>query len=298
MTLLNKEIRLALTAILAVGVIYLGIIFLKGLKIFSNDTAYYVEMSDISGLNEGDQVLANGMSIGYIKHITYNEQVQTLNLELCIDKDFHITKGTTVFTSKEMLGSCKINLKLAPYSSGFLSPGDTLYGSNEPDIMSSVASLVPRIEGMIPKLDSILSNVNTLCADPALAASIHNIEGITSKLHSTTRQLNTIMHSSVPTLLNRANNVCTNIETLTTTLNSTDIQGIAAKANGVLSDAGVAVNHLNHSLTSRDNTLGILLNDNSVALHLDTTILNASALLRDLRENPKRYVHFSVFGKK
>lgn len=298
MKLLTNEIKIAITAIISVAIIYVGAIFLKGLKLFDNSTTYLVEMDNVAGLVESGEVLANGLNIGVIRSIKYNPEKQNLKLEVDIDPNFQVPKGTTVFVTSPMLGAPKINLKLGANENGFLNPGDTMYGTAGSDLMSEAAKMIPDIQALIPKLDSILSNVNALTGDPALAASLQNLEYITNNLRTSTDKLNGVLGNDVPRLMANVNGVCSNAQTLTNNLNSIDIAGIADNANKTLANTQSITSNLNSALSSKDNSLGLLLNDNSVALHLDSTVLNASMLLQDLREHPKRYVHFSLFGRK
>ncbi len=298
MKFFSKEIKIAISAIIAVAIIYVGAIFLKGLKLFDNNVTYLVEMDNVAGLTESGEVLANGLNIGVIRNITYNPEKQNLTLEVDIDPDFQVPNGTTAFVTSPMLGAPVVNLKLGANSNGFMKPGDTIYGTSGTDLMSEAANLLPSVKALIPKLDSILVNLNNLSSDPALAASLHNLEYSTNNLKTTTDRINSILGKDVPNLMAKANGICGNVETLTNNLNSVDIAGIADNANKTLANANNITNTLNSSLQSKDNTLGLLLNDKSVAIHLDSTVINASMLLQDLREHPKRYVHFSLFGRK
>ncbi|MCQ2212455.1 MAG: MlaD family protein [Bacteroidaceae bacterium] len=294
----TKEIRIGLVAILAVAIIYVGMIFLKGMKLFNNDTTYYVEMDNVNGLSIAGHVLANGMQVGQIDNISYNQETQSMLVAISVHPDFRIPEGTTVFTTKEMLGSPRMNLKLGPADAPTLAPGGKMIGSTGGDLMNSVGEMVPQIQALLPKLDSILSAVNTLVNQPALTASLNNLEGITSNLKTTTTDINRLLGKDVPSLMARANTTLGNVESLTNKLVALDVEGLASNANSALSNANSITQQLNQSLQSKNNSLGMLLNDNSIALRIDSTIVNASLLLEDIRLHPKRYVNISVFGRK
>ena len=294
----TKEIKIACTVIMAIFIVYFGIIWLKGLKIFNNDKEYVVVMDNVSGLNVSSDVLANGLKVGYVKNISYNSKNQKMALVLDIAPTFELPEGTTVFVTKEMLGSAKLNLELGSINANLLSNGDTIYGKSSADLMSAAADMIPQIEGLLPKMDSILTSLNSLVADPALAATLHNLEYTTANLRTTTNEINGLLKKDMPQLMASANKAMGNAEILTESLNKVDIEGIANNANQTLANTNRITNKLNSALNSKDNSLGMLVNDNSIALNLDSTIRNASILLEDLRLHPKRYVHFSVFGKK
>ena len=294
----TKEIKIAIVAIIAIVIVYVGIILLKGLNLFSNDKEYVVIMSNVTGLSISSDVLANGLKVGYVKNISYNNKTQKMALTLTISKSFDMPEGTSVFVTKEMLGAAKLNLDLGEEGGAVLQPGDTIYGDSPTDLMAAAAGMIPEIEKMLPKIDSILTSLNMLVSDPSLAATLHNLESTTANLRTSTARINGMLDKDMPQLMASANNVMSNAETLTATLNRVDIEGMANNANQTISNANLITGKLNTALNSKDNSLGMLLNDNSIAVNLDSTVRNASMLLEDLRLHPKRYVHFSLFGKK
>lgn len=291
---MTKEIKIAITAILAVAIIYVGIIFLKGLKLFGSDNIYYVEMKDVSGLSISSEVLASGMNIGSVKSIEYDVAKQNITVAIDIKPDFRIPAGSSACISKEMLGGAKLNILLGKDVMNPLCAGDTIPGKQTIDIMTAAAEMVPQVQALLPKLDSILASVNSIANDPALTASIKNMESITNNLKSSTERLDGILTKDVPGLMGRTDRICANLETTTGKMKDIDFCAMADNANKTLTEMHLFANRLNNE----NSTLGLFLNDAGVYNHLDSTMINASLLLQDLREHPKRYVHFSLFGKK
>ena len=295
---LSKEIKIALVAVLAICIVYVGIIFLKGLKLFSNDVSYYVEMTDVQGMPTASDVRANGLKVGSVKNITFNPDKQNLTVEISVDPQFRIPQGTTVFMTKEMLGSAMMNLKLGADPTAILSPGDTINGTPMVDLMTAAGNMIPQVEKVLPKVDSILTALNTLTNDPALSASMHNMAFITEELKTTTTQLNGLLGKDVPQLMAKTNNICTHLESTTSKIDQIDLIGMAQKTDTMLFNLQDMTFRLNTAMNSKETSIGMLMNDNAIALHLDSTLMNSSRLLEDLRLHPKRYVHFSLFGKK
>lgn len=297
----TKEIKIGITAIMAIIIVYFGIVFLKGLKLFTTDNIYYVEMKNVGGLNKSDVVVANGMSIGMVKEITYDAHKQTLAVAVELDEGFTLPRGSHANITKEMLGSPKLNIILGTNPDQMLNRGDTIQGEAGGDLMSAAADMLPQLQQIIPRLDSIVTAVNTLANDPALAEALHNIQYISANLKTTTDDVNHMLNTDIPTIMNQTHGIMTNLETTTTNINQVDIQQLAQTANNTMQAANQAmadINQITAKLNNPNSTVGRLINDPRVYDHLDSTMTNASKLLEDLRLNPKRYVHFSLFGKK
>lgn len=294
---ISKEIKIALVAILSAALIYVGIIFLKGLKLFNDEVSYFVEIADVQGMPTASDVRANGMKVGTVKAISFNAARQNMLVEITINLNFHLPKGTSVYMTKEMLGNATMNLKLGTNPNDIMQPGDTLQGAPMTDLMSAAGNMVPQVQALLPKVDSILTALNTLSNDPALTTSVHNMAYISEELKVTTTQINGLL-KGVPQLMDKTNNICTNMETTTANLNQIDLVGMANKADATLGNLQDMTFRISTAMNDKSTSLGMLMNDNSIALHLDSTMINSSRLLEDFRLHPKRYVHFSLFGKK
>lgn len=295
---ISKEIKIASVAILSAIIVYVGIIFLKGLKLFSDEVSYFVEITDVQGMPTASDVRANGLKVGTVKAITFNSDKQNLTVEITVNPKFQIPEGTSVYMTKEMLGSAMMNLRLGPNPTAILHPGDTIKGAPMVDLMTEAGNMIPKVEALLPKMDSILTAINTMANDPAIASSLHNMEAVSADLRMTTRQINGLLGKDVPQLMAKTNNICDNLETTTGQLTQIDLVGIAQKADATMAGVQEMTFKMNTAMNSKETSLGMLMNDNSIALHIDSTMLNSSRLLEDFRLHPKRYVHFSLFGKK
>lgn len=295
---ISKEIKIASVAILSAIIVYVGIIFLKGLKLFSDEVSYFVEITDVQGMPTASDVRANGLKVGTVKAITFNSDKQNLTVEITVNPKFQIPEGTSVYMTKEMLGSAMMNLRLGPNPTALLQPGDSIKGAPMVDLMTEAGNMIPKVEALLPKMDSILTAINTMANDPAIASSLHNMEAVSADLRLTTRQINGLLGKDVPQLMAKTNNICDNLETTTGQLTQIDFVGMAKKADATMNSVQEMTFKMNTAMNSKETSLGMLMNDNSIALHIDSTMLNSSRLLEDFRLHPKRYVHFSLFGKK
>lgn len=295
---LTKEIKIALVAIVGILVMYFGINFLKGMNLFSTNNAYYMTFDDIQGLGASTPIYADGYKVGIVDGLEYDyKENGPIKVKVDINKDLRIPQGSKAEIVKDLMGNLQVNLLLANNPRERVEPGGIIPGAVNGGMMDKAANLVPVVEKMLPKLDSILTSVNALLADPALAASLHNVETITSNLTVSTRELNTLMaglNKQVPGMIGKANGVLDNTNRLTANLASLDVQGTLNKVNQTLESA----HQFTEKLNSNQGSLGLLMNDTKLYDNLTSTMGHADSLVIDLKAHPKRYVHFSVFGRK
>lgn len=294
----TKEVKIGLTAIVALVLLFFGLNFLKGLNIFSSQSQYYLSFKDISGLSVSSPVYADGYKVGVVKAVTYDyKNRNNILVQITVDEDMRIPKGSSAELVSEMLGTVKVNLLLANNPSQRCEPGDTIVGGINAGALGKVADMIPAIEAMLPKLDSILTNVNRLLANPAMAASLHNVQSITSNLKTSTGELNVLLsnvNNQLPGTLGRANKVLDNTAALTGKLKDVDVAGTMAKIDATLNNVQQFTDRLNNN----EGSLGLLMRDKSLYTNLNSTVTSADSLLVNLKQHPKRYVHFSLFGKK
>lgn len=295
---LTKEIKIALVAIVGILVMYFGINFLKGMNLFSTNNAYYMTFDDIQGLGASTPIYADGYKVGTVDGLEYDyKENGPIKVKVDINKDLRIPQGSKAEIVKDLMGNLQVNLLLANNPRERVEPGGIIPGAVKGGMMDKAANLIPVVEKMLPKLDSILTSVNALLADPALAASLHNVETITSNLTVSTRELNTLMaglNKQVPGMVRKANGVLDNTNRLTANLASLDVQGTLNRVNQTLESA----HQFTEKLNSNQGSLGLLMNDTKLYDNLTSTMSHADSLVIDLKAHPKRYVHFSVFGRK
>lgn len=295
---LTKEIKIALVAIVGILIMYFGINFLKGMNLFSTNNAYYMTFDDIQGLGASTPIYADGYKVGTVDGMEYDyKENGPIKVKVDINKDLRIPQGSKAEIVKDLMGNLQVNLLLANNPRERVEPGGVIPGAVNGGMMDKAANLIPVVEKMLPKLDSILNSVNALLADPALAASLHNVETITSNLTVSTRELNTLMaglNKQVPGMIGKANGVLDNTNRLTANLASLDVQGTLNKVNQTLESA----HQFTEKLNSNQGSLGLLMNDTKLYDNLTSTMSHADSLVIDLKAHPKRYVHFSVFGRK
>lgn len=318
---MKKEIKIALVAIAAIAILFFGMNFLKGISLFSEKNVYYARFSNINGLTANNPIFANGYQVGLVKDIQFDYSGQgDIIVAFSLNDKMHLPVGTAAAIESDFMGNVRMNLVLPTTNTplptgegsgvglsplptgegagvGLLHKGDTIPGSQAEGLMARAAALLPAVEQMLPKLDSILMSVNTLLADPSIARTLHHAEHITADLTTSTRQLNTLManlNRQMPALMSKADGVLDNTQQLTQNLAAVDIDATMQKVDRTLANVEATAKQLSQP----NGTLGLLMNDPSLYNRLNGTLNSAEMLLNDVREHPKRYINVSVFGRK
>lgn len=294
----TNEVKIALVAIVGIIVLFVGLHFLKGLSLFSSSNNYFVKFDDVSGLSASSPVYVHGIKVGVVERIDYdyNNPSQIVAV-IGLDKKLSLPKGTQAEISSDLLGNVKMELKLGENIGDKMAVGDTIMGGMQQGLMNKAAEMVPQVQQMLPKLDSILVNVNTLITDPAVAGSLHNVETLTAQLTSVSKnlhQLTASLNQRMPTMMEKADKTLENVEGLTGQFNEIDMAQTMQRVNTILEN----VQQLTATLNSSEGTAGLLMRDKELYNHLNATMRDLDALLIDFKEHPKRYINVSVFGRK
>ena len=306
MKIFNREVKIALTAIVAIVLVYLLINFMKGINVFKSSNTYYVRFDNIAGLAVSNAVYANGYPVGIVRGIQYdygNHERVVVAIEL--DKEMHMPRGTKAELVTSLMGGVTMSLMLGPNPTDNLVQGDTISGGLHEGAVEKVEALMPTIMDMLPKLDSIVTNMARLSADPALAQTLRNTAEITNNLRRTSAKLDAMVGRDLPQMMQNLNKTSRNVERLGNNLAAINLQETMNEVNASLAEVkqfsaniNAMTYDLNSKLNSRDNTFGLLLNDRKLYDNLNRTVSSADSLLINVKAHPKRYVHFSIFGKK
>lgn len=295
MKLITKEVRIGLAGIAALCVLVLGINYLKGINMFKPASYFYVRFQNVNGLAQSSPVFADGVRVGIVREISYDyNQPENVIVEVELDTELRIPKGSTAELVPELMGGVRMNILLANNPRERYAIGDTIAGILNNGMMEKAAAMMPQVEKMLPKLDSILGSLNTIMSDQSIPATLHSIEQTTSNLEMTSKQLRVLMSNDVPQLTRKLNTIGDNFIVISNNLKEVDYAATFKKIDATIDNAKMITDKLN----SKDNTIGLLLNDPQLYDNLNATTINAASLLEDLKANPKRYVHFSLFGKK
>jgi len=298
MKVFSKEVQIALVAIAGIVIMFFGLKFLKGMTLFSSADSYYAKFDNVAGLSVSSPIYSNGFRVGVVEDVIYNyEGSNEIVAVLGLNNRMRLPNGTRAEISKDLMGNVELDLILGPNPVDLMEPGDTIFGQIQQSALAKASEMIPQIQKMFPKLDSILANVNMLLSDPALRNSVHNIDQITANLSSTTNELHYLsknLKTQVPGMIEKADNVLSNTNTLTKNLSDLDIAMTMAKVNNTLQN----VEEMTAKLNSNEGTIGLLMRDQDLYRNAASTMGHVDSLMIDLKLHPKRYVHFSLFGRK
>ncbi len=292
---LTREVKIGLTGVVALALFYIGLNFLKGINLFSSTATYYVLFKDAKGLAKSSPVYADGFNVGIVRSIDYDyNRPGHVVVGVEVDNRMRIPAGSSAELNTSMLGGCDLNLLLANNPRERLAPGDTLLGSEAIGLMTKAGEMVPQVETVLGKVDSLLTSLHKLTADPNLPLILQNTAAFTQSLNRTSDGLNQLLEKDVPQLTGTLNQAGENVVTLTDNLNQLDLQATLGRVDSTLAE----LEQITAKLNATDNNLGLLLNDKTLYNNLNRTVNNADSLLRDIKARPGRYIYFSVFGKK
>ncbi len=295
---MKKEIKIAIVAVVALVALYFGLNFLKGISVFSSNSEYYLTFKNVDGVAKNCPIYAEGIAVGQVGDIAYDYSHKTPTRILAlVKKKMVIPEGTTAEIHTDLMGNTQVSLVLGDYSNAAIPEGGIIEGNDGDGTMAKLKEMIPVVEGMLPKLDSIVTGLNNLLSDPAVAAMLHSAAGMTANLDAASAQIASLsaeMNSALPGLTARADSLLAHGDEVARNLAAADISATMAQVNRTLDQVQTTVDRIN----SPRGTIGKLLNDDALYENLSATAADADSLLSDLRARPSRYVHFSLFGKK
>lgn len=290
----SRELIVGLLGLAAMFVIYFLINFFKSIDIFDDTDKYRIEFTNIGELTNSAPVYVNGCKVGNVSSIEHNfNESNLVYLTVSIDKGMKLPEGTYAQIHNKLMGGSTICLVLGN-GEGVMEPGTTLKGELEAGAMGEVGNMIPQIEAMLPKVDSMLTSLNSIVSNPAINNTLNNLEALSGQLNATSVQLNNLVNNEIPTALDKVIKIEDDLLKVSSQLSEVDYGTMIATLETSLNN----IQQITTALNEGNGTVGMLLKDTTLYGKLNETCEAANALLEDLKENPKRYVHFSLFGNK
>lgn len=309
---ISNEVKVGAVALLTILVFIWLYNFLKGKDFFSNSAYYYTVYDKIGGLAESSPVEINGFKVGVVQSIDFvSPESGKLLVSFSVSKDFILPKNTVAeIVPVSLLGGMKVQFVYGN-GPGTYSDGDTIPGvlaeSLTDKIETEFLPLKDKISKLVTTLDSVIGSVNNVMDKDFR----NNLRGTLANLNSTTGSLNRIIGSNEKELKGTLDNLdkfskmlsentgkldktFTNLQTVTDTLAAADIYTSITKLKASLEQAALMMENMNNG----KGTAGQLLTNDTLYTNLTNSLESLNLLLQDMKANPKKYVHFSLFGKK
>ncbi|MDD7304915.1 MAG: MlaD family protein [Bacteroidaceae bacterium] len=290
---MRREVKIGLTGICALVMLFFGIKFLKGSNLFQRTQTYYISFKNAKGLSKSSAVFADGYNIGVVGNIEYAKPGNVI-VSIDVNPGVKIPHGTLARLDEAVLGGCTLNLTMGTNPDNCFAPGDTLLGSEANGLMGAAADLMPQAKQMLSHVDTLVMALNMLAANPNLPVILENTRLITENLNQSTQQLDKLLANDLPQLTRSLKSSATNLDTITGNVAQVDLKGMVSKLDKSIAD----LNETTAKLKNPDNNIGLLLNDTALYGNLNSSVQNLSVLLEDIKKNPSRYINVTVFGRK
>ncbi|MBR1928157.1 MAG: MCE family protein [Paludibacteraceae bacterium] len=294
----SREIVVGILAIIALFLLYFGWNFLKGVNIFTSTYSYVGKFENINGLTEQAPVYVRGYKVGQVDKISYDfTQVDGFTVILSVKKDVLLVDGTQLaLVSQGVLGGEALQLNIPTgIAEVKYHEGDTLPTIVVPGLLESLqAGLLEDVDQAVRKVDSLVTQVNSQLEGDHIKNSLAKVDKITTDLSASSADLKKVIKEDVPVIVGDAKIAMADVKKLTENVKDVDLKATVAKVDSTMDNVkGVVA-----SINSKEGTLGLLINDKALYVNINDAVENADSLLVDLKAHPKRYVHFSLFGKK
>ena len=313
----SNETKVGALTVIAVTLLVLGFNFLKGKSLFGKSRTLFAKYTNVQGLANSNPVMINGLEVGIVYSITTDKNMKQILVNMNITKDVNIPLNSIAVIKPNPLGTNSIDIRLGDGTS-YIPNNDTI--TTEPtigifnEVYKKIDPVLVSVRNSLNSLDSMILNLNSVI-DPDVK---NNIRGTMGNLNKMTANL-TLSSASLEALLNTQtgalaktmtnlssftgnlvtnndtiNRLMANLEKTSAKFSQLDMEKTLSTLNATIGELKSTIGKLN----TNNGTAGLLLNDTRLYNNLAATANKINLLLDDLRTNPKRYVSFSLFGKK
>jgi phospholipid/cholesterol/gamma-HCH transport system substrate-binding protein len=318
----SKEVRTGLIAVATICVFVWGYNFLQGNDIFSKQRIYYTVYENVGGLTKSNSVTVNGFKVGLVKDIYFDpSDSRKLVVEFMLTADnFEIPNGSKAKLVSDLLGTTSINLMLGQ-EQGYLQEGDTLVSEIEEDLLAGITDLSSSLATTKVKADRLFESIDSLVADlhfafkpsgntSSLKEALIGLEATMNNLKSASGRIDNVLAedgnlakiladvegftSTLNENKDEIDNLLNNLSSLSDSLAAAELASTINNANKTFEELAAAIEKINNG----EGTVGKLFKDDSIYNNLEAATRNLDSLFVDIKANPNRYVHVSVFGRK
>ena len=299
---LSYEIKTGVLVLTGIILFIIGFSYLKSNDVFIKDRVFYAVYEDVEGVSKGTPVTISGFNVGSVQDIKFFNNSSKLLLKFRVENDFNFSNQSTAQIYETGLIGGKALAVIPKYGNEIAKSGDTLNSSIAPGLTELVndklSPLQEKIESMVVSADSVLISLNSVLntqAKDQIQSTITNFSSTVTDLKNSAGTLDEMISMNK----NKINNIITNVNKSSNELS--DLSNSFSDLTVIienLSESSNSIENIVNEISSGNGSLGNLIYDDNLIKSLNAASSNINLLIEDLRLNPKRYVHFSLFGKK
>lgn len=296
-----REIKVGILAVVCIFLLFFGFNYLKGVNIFSSIHSFHGVYTNIHGLELQAPVYIRGYKVGQVDNIDYDfTRDSSFTVDISIKRNINLPEGTRMaLVSDGIMGGMAIEL-LLPAAEGaskediaYLPTGATIPTTVVPGLLDGLQeSVIQPLSNTLASLDTILGQLETQLDNNHIESILANADLAVADLQTSSQQLKQVMSHQVPSVVTKLDTTMSDLQQVVTDVKAANIKATVARVDTALDN----VNYLIADFRSPNGTVGMLLNDKGLYNHIDSAVVSVDSLLVDLKANPKRYVHFSLFG--
>jgi len=303
---LSKEIKVGILTVVAIALFIFGYSYLKGSNLLEDNRVYYAVYDNVEGLTKSAPVTVNGLKVGNVDDINFLDENGRLIVKFHVNGDFEFSKESMASVySTSLIGGKALAIVPNFESTGPVAKsGDTLSSKIDlgiqGEVMDQFIPLKDKIEHMVVSADSVLLAVNSTLNPQArenINKSLSELNQTLVEFKTLSRKANGFITSNEESLGRTLKNLDTTTENfakISDTLAQVQIAGTVQELENTIGKFNTVLDKVNNG----EGSLGKLMTDDQLYVNLERATEQAADLLQDMKLNPKRYVHFSVFGKK
>ena len=296
-----REIKVGILAVVCIFLLFFGFNYLKGVNIFSSIHSFHGVYTNIHGLELQAPVYIRGYKVGQVDNIDYDfTRDSSFTVDISIKRNINLPKGTRMaLVSDGIMGGMAIELILptmgeAPQEEvAYIPTGATIPTTVIPGLLDGLQeSVIQPLSNTLASLDTLVGQLQTQLDNNHIESILANADLAVADLQTSSKQLKNVMNNQVPSVITKLDTTMSDLQQVVADVKDANLKATVARVDTALDN----VNYLIADFRSPNGTVGMLLNDKGLYNHIDSAVVSVDSLLVDLKANPKRYVHFSLFG--
>ena len=296
-----REIKVGILAVVCIFLLFFGFNYLKGVNIFSSIHSFHGVYTNIHGLELQAPVYIRGYKVGQVDNIDYDfTRDSSFTVDISIKRNINLPEGTRMaLVSDGIMGGMAIELLLpatevaSKEDIAYLPTGATIPTTVVPGLLDGLQeAVIQPLSNTLASLDTLVGQLQAQLDNNHIESILSNADIAVADLQSSSKQLKQVMSHQVPSVITKLDTTMSDLQQVVTDVKAANIKATVARVDTALNN----VNYLIADFRSPNGTVGMLLNDKGLYNHIDSAVVSVDSLLVDLKANPKRYVHFSLFG--